>query len=298
MYLKILHALRRSAGVSVMLATTSAWAISPEALRVRLEKGDNVLVIDLRPAVAYESGHIPGALNIPISLLPMKPLPANAEVVVYGDGLGLVDDVKAAAAIRAKPGVRGEVLSGGYAAWLESTRLTTAPVGVERERLPGITYNQLLAANRSDMVLVDLRGVGPTAAAASEDNAGGPRRAQQTNAASSGDLVAGFATKLGVRLVTATGGNTEGRTVSQSDDASGPARAAAPAGGPVGSGQLLVLVADNDTAANEAARQLRASGQYRFTILIGGTESIRHEGRVGSARMDSDLVVPKNSGTR
>jgi hypothetical protein len=61
---------------------------------------------------------------------------------------------------------------------------------------------------------------------------------------------------------------------------------------------LLVLVADNETAASEAARQLRASGQYRFTILIGGTESIRHEGRVGSARMDSDLVVPKNSGTR
>jgi rhodanese-related sulfurtransferase len=205
MYLKILHALRRFAGASAILAAVSAWAISPEALRARLEKGDNVLVIDLRPAVAYEGGHIPGALNIPITLLPMKPLPANAEVVVYGDGLGLVDDVKAAAAIRAKPGVRGDVLVGGYAAWLESTRLTTAPVGVERERLPGITYNQLLSANRSDMVLVDLRGVG-AATVVGEDNPGAPRRAQQTSADASGDLLAGFAAKLGIPLVAGGGG--------------------------------------------------------------------------------------------
>jgi hypothetical protein len=55
----------------------------------------------------------------------------------------------------------------------------------------------------------------------------------------------------------------------------------------------MVLVADNEAAANEAARQLRASGQYRFTILIGGTEAIRNEGRVGTGRMDGGLPATK-----
>jgi hypothetical protein len=54
----------------------------------------------------------------------------------------------------------------------------------------------------------------------------------------------------------------------------------------------MVLVADNDSAASEAARQLRASGQYRFTILIGGTESISHEGRIGTGRMDGSAPAP------
>lgn len=296
MYPKVLHPLLRSAAVYGLLATASSWAISPETLRSRLEKGDPVLVIDLRPTVAYAGGHIPGALNIPIGLLPMKPLPANAEVVVYGDGLGLIDDVRALAAIRAKPGVRGDVLAGGFAGWLESTRLTTAPAGVERERIPGITYQQLLSANKADMVLVDLRVRAAAPVVAAESDA--PRRARQPSAEAAGDLVADFAAKLGVPVISGTGGGSGSGSAATSSDSAGPARAASPAAVPAGAGQLLVLVADSDSAASDAARQLRASGQYRFTILIGGTESIRHEGRVGSARMDSDLVVPQNPATR
>ncbi len=288
---------RRSFALVLGLSATALFAIDPESLRARLERNEALLVVDLRPASAFVEGHVPGAVNIPLGLLPFKPLPASMDVIVYGDGLGLIDDARALAAIRTKPGVRGDVLTGGYAAWLAVTRLTTAPVGVERERLPGITYDQLMKASKSDMVLVDLRG--ETAAPFAADAPGAPRRERLLEKSTSADLVVEFAAKLGVPLISGPSRTSTTAGSLRSEQASGaPARAAAPAVSEAPEGRLLVLVADNDRTASEVARELRSRGHYRFTILIGGTESIRHEGRVGSARMDSDLVVPRSSSTR
>lgn len=39
---------------------------SPETVHERLEAGENVQVIDIRPERSYEQGHIPGATNIPL----------------------------------------------------------------------------------------------------------------------------------------------------------------------------------------------------------------------------------------
>ena len=39
--------------------------ITPAELRERLANGDDVDVVDIRPAAAYEAGHIPGAENVP-----------------------------------------------------------------------------------------------------------------------------------------------------------------------------------------------------------------------------------------
>ena len=159
---------------------------------------------------------------------------------------------------------------------------STVPAGVTPEKLPGITYDQLVAAGKGDMVLVDLRGTGIPATAAA---AAAPRRERQ--AAEAGpDVLAAFAAKLGVPVVASTGTAAVAKPAAAATDRTTPARAAAPAAGSGTTGKLLVLVADSDAAASEVARQLRASGQYRFTILIGGTESIRNEGRVGTARME------------
>lgn len=157
------------------------------------------------------------------------------------------------------------------------------PPGVAPEKLPGITYDQLVAAGKGDMVLVDLR----TSAAPATAAAAAPRRERQTTAEAAPDILTAFAAKIGVPVVAADATANAGKSqVAAANGTAAPARAAAPAASGAAPGKLLVLVADNDAAANQAARQLRAAGQYRFTILIGGTESIRHEGRVGTGRMD------------
>jgi rhodanese-related sulfurtransferase len=270
------------------LAATSAAAISPADLAARLARSENIMVIDVRSAIAYANGHIPGAMNMPLDLLPYKPLPAGRQVIVYGDGLGVVDEAQALAVIRAKQGINADLLEGGYISWLAETRISTVPPGVGPERLPGITYDQLMAAGKGDMVLVDLRT--PESAAPA-----GSSKARQV-AASAPDIVTAFAAKLGVPVVASNGSVETAVARAQSASvktATAPARAAAPAAGGSSSGRLLVLVADSDAAANEAARRLRASGQYRFTILIGGTETIRHEGRVGLERTDGGTAAKR-----
>ena len=59
---------------------------APE-LRARLERGD-VVVIDVRPAEEYESGHIAGAKSIPIEELERRldEVPRDREVVAYCRG--------------------------------------------------------------------------------------------------------------------------------------------------------------------------------------------------------------------
>ena len=62
-------------------------AVSAEDLRERLERGD-VVLIDVRPELEYESGHIAGALSLPLDQLEerMAELPAGTEIVAYCRG--------------------------------------------------------------------------------------------------------------------------------------------------------------------------------------------------------------------
>ncbi len=271
-----------------LVAANPMAAVTPAELAARVARNEPLFIIDVRSAIAYSAGHVPGAMNIPLGLLPYKQIPSSQSVIVYGDGLGVIDDAQALAVMRSKPGVRAEVIEGGYAAWLSETRLTTVPAGVGPEKLPGITYDQLIAASKGDMVLVDLRSIAVAATAAAS-----PRKERLVAAEAAPDVLTAFAAKIGVPIVAPNGSVAAAKVPGTSaNTAAAPARAAAPVTGGSGSGRLMVLVADNDTAASEAARQLRASGQYRFTILIGGTDSISHEGRVGTGRMDGSAPAP------
>src|SRR5215207_5490160 len=62
-------------------------AIGRDELLARLRKGDVVLV-DVRPVVEYEAGHIDGARSVPIDELEdrLAELPADREVVAYCRG--------------------------------------------------------------------------------------------------------------------------------------------------------------------------------------------------------------------
>ena len=62
-------------------------AVTAEELRLRLAAGDVVLV-DVRPEVEFESGHIAGALSLPLDQLEERigELPEDAEIVAYCRG--------------------------------------------------------------------------------------------------------------------------------------------------------------------------------------------------------------------
>jgi rhodanese-related sulfurtransferase len=138
------------------MAAGTGHAITVADLNGRLAHKDKITIVDVRMTSLFAQGHIVGAVNIPAALCPAKHLPPLGEVVVYSDGL-IGDASSAAAALNAKPGIKADVLEGGFAAWQTANGLTTRPHGLTKERPNYITYAQLKAAKGSDIVLVDLR---------------------------------------------------------------------------------------------------------------------------------------------
>ncbi len=87
-----------------------------ELLR-RVKKGE-VTVLDVRPSEEYRSGHIPGALSIPVGELKarLKELPKNRDVVAYCRGPYCVMAVEAVELLR-KKGFRAHRLEQGVVDW-------------------------------------------------------------------------------------------------------------------------------------------------------------------------------------
>jgi rhodanese-related sulfurtransferase len=75
------------AAVAYLGASEEREAMTRGDLWARMQAGV-VTVLDVRPAVEYEAGHIPGAISIPIDELPARiaALPPGREVVAYCRG--------------------------------------------------------------------------------------------------------------------------------------------------------------------------------------------------------------------
>ena len=91
--------------------------ISPGELRKRMRRGD-VVLIDVRPAVEFEAGHIEGARSIPVEELEerINELPPDTEVVAYCRGRYCVyaDEAVRRLASAGRPASR---LEGGWPEW-------------------------------------------------------------------------------------------------------------------------------------------------------------------------------------
>jgi rhodanese-related sulfurtransferase len=88
-------------------------------LKVALEAGERVVVIDARSPEAYVRGHIPGAVNIPHRMMsPEKTadLDKTALVVTYCDGIGCNASTKGALRML-ELGFRVKELIGGLDWW-------------------------------------------------------------------------------------------------------------------------------------------------------------------------------------
>ena len=62
--------------------------VTREELTRRLEDGDDLVVLDVRPATEYAAGHLPGAVSIPVGELRRRlaELPGDREIVAYCRG--------------------------------------------------------------------------------------------------------------------------------------------------------------------------------------------------------------------
>lgn len=91
--------------------------IAADALHERIEAG-NVILLDVRPRLEYEAGHLSGARSIPLDELPARldELPADILIVTYCRGPLCVYADQALELITAS-GRRGARLEEGVAEW-------------------------------------------------------------------------------------------------------------------------------------------------------------------------------------
>jgi rhodanese-related sulfurtransferase/DNA-binding transcriptional ArsR family regulator len=104
-------------------------ALGSDELWRRVQGGD-VVVLDVRPAEEYASGHIPGAISIPLNDLESRlhELPPNAEIVAYCRGTYCVLAPEAVTLLH-RHGRRARRLHDGLPEW----RLAGLPVAVGKE---------------------------------------------------------------------------------------------------------------------------------------------------------------------
>jgi rhodanese-related sulfurtransferase/DNA-binding transcriptional ArsR family regulator len=100
-------------------------AIGRDELLARIERG-RVVVLDVRPAVEFDAGHITGAVNIPLDELydRVSELPSRGEVVAYCRGEYCVLAYEAVRLLRSK-GRRARRVAGGMLEWQVEGRPVT-----------------------------------------------------------------------------------------------------------------------------------------------------------------------------
>ena len=91
--------------------------VSRTELLERLRAG-SATVLDVRPEDEFEQGHVPGALNIPLSQLERRlaQLPPDREIVAYCRGPWCVLSFEAVAALRQR-GYQARRLEDGFPEW-------------------------------------------------------------------------------------------------------------------------------------------------------------------------------------
>ena len=95
--------------------------IAPEEVKEKLDAGEDVTVVDIRPRPQYEQGHIPDARNIPLNELPARidehdwdgevvvACPIGQSSIQAARLIGSYEDVEDPDTVRS--------MEGGYGAW-------------------------------------------------------------------------------------------------------------------------------------------------------------------------------------
>ncbi len=107
-------------GPQVTEAALNPGDISPKDLKARLDRGDDLLVIDVREPHEVEICRIPGTTLIPLKTLPERvgELPRDRDIVVHCKLGGR--SAKAAELLRAAGFTRVQNMSGGIHGWIDT----------------------------------------------------------------------------------------------------------------------------------------------------------------------------------
>jgi rhodanese-related sulfurtransferase/DNA-binding transcriptional ArsR family regulator len=99
-------------------ARDSLEPVTRSELLRRLKRGEELLVLDVRPAEEYAAGHLPSAISIPLAELRrrLRELPRDKEVVAYCRGPYCAFAHKAARVLR-QAGFRVRRLEDGLPEW-------------------------------------------------------------------------------------------------------------------------------------------------------------------------------------
>jgi rhodanese-related sulfurtransferase/DNA-binding transcriptional ArsR family regulator len=99
---------------------------SPEMLQQTSRR--KALLIDVRPSIEYEHGHLPGSLSLPIDELPdrLHELPRDRKIVAYCRGAYCLFADEAVALLR-KHGFDAQRMEGGWQEWWASDREVDMP---------------------------------------------------------------------------------------------------------------------------------------------------------------------------
>jgi enamine deaminase RidA (YjgF/YER057c/UK114 family) len=131
-----------------------AYEIDSWDLKMALENGENVVVIDARSSQAYATGHIPGAINIPhrtMSSETTASLDPSALVVTYCDGIGCNASTKGALNMT-QLGFRVKELMGGLEWWkrdgYSTEGIASAPL-TRRRISSGSTFEEQIGYSRA-----------------------------------------------------------------------------------------------------------------------------------------------------
>ena len=91
--------------------------VTAQDLLVRLSQG-LVTLLDVRPAVEFAAGHLPGAVNLPMDLLHtrLEKVPKRREIIAYCRGPYCLLSVDAVATLR-KKGFKARRLEDGFPEW-------------------------------------------------------------------------------------------------------------------------------------------------------------------------------------
>lgn len=93
--------------------------IIPEQLKLAIDNNYPVFILDVRPSSQYALGHIPQAVNIPLTELEKRKseIPISKEILVYGSNND--EDFKAGVKLNDLNFLATYTLKGGFAAWKE-----------------------------------------------------------------------------------------------------------------------------------------------------------------------------------
>lgn len=107
----------------------------------QLKAGENVVVVDVRSDVAYEQGHVKGAIHLPYRDIQAKAadlIPAGAEVVVYCWSPGCNAGAKGAREF-ARAGYSVREMIGGWEYWVREGYPVEDAEGVHRRPIDPLT---------------------------------------------------------------------------------------------------------------------------------------------------------------